>query len=74
MKPEGTYADTDSKWGCGVCTTAANCVSCKVGECNVAPTFKCLTGATDAVPESKLCPDTDAAVDDTFIPETECVR
>ena len=69
------YEATDSKWGCGVCDDATSCVSCVSDDCNVAPTFKCLTGAADAVPsDSKLCPDTDAAVDDTFVPETECVR
>ena len=74
MKDAG-YEATDSKWGCGVCTTPAACWSCETDNCNVAPTFKCLT--TDDFtkePVSKVCPDRIPTLSAAFEPETACVR
>ena len=79
MTDTGNYAtagqDETVIWGCGVCDPVTSCVSCETEKCNAAPIFTCL--ATDdftKVPAQKVCPDTDAAVPDTFEPETKCVR
>jgi len=72
----GQYQVADGeavKWGCGVCTTAASCVSCAGELCNVEPTFKCKTDkiGTDGV---NACPDQQRGNVGTFLVEDTCVR